>query len=241
MLRPIELIELPSLQALKGLPRTPLKTIKTSLKRWLPLPVTYFKSWRLLFRPDSHLFTSGWFASQLQGYPCQADGSPIPWMNDAMVHFLEQRLHGDLTLFEYGSGYSTLFFGRRLKQVRAIEHVAAWQQIVQAQAPCNTTVQHQPLDYDGDYCRAIRQSGQRYDIVVVDGRDRNRCAMQAYEALSEGGVILFDDTQREKYQEGIQFLLQHGFKQLEFHGLKPVDHASGQTSVFYRPHNCLGL
>lgn len=215
--------------------------IKAALKRWFPTSMTYAKSWRLLFKRDSSLVTLGWFQSQLQGHPCRGDGSPLPWMNYSVIHFLETRLRNDLTLFEYGSGYSTLFFGQRVAEVTAVEHDSTWQQAISPQTPANARVLYQALDYDGDYCRAVAQSGQKYDLVVVDGRDRVRCTIQACDCLSPQGVILLDDSDRFKYQAGIQYLRERGFRQLDFRGLKPVDHAEGQTSLFYRPNNCLGI
>jgi hypothetical protein len=42
------------------------------------------------------------------------------------------------------------------------------------------------------YCRVVTLSGQKYDLVVVDGHDR--------------GVDLLDDTRRENSREGINHL-----------------------------------
>jgi hypothetical protein len=52
---------------------------------------------------------------------------------------------------------------------------------------------------DGDYCRAIGETGDQYDVVIVDSRDRMNCLKQSISALTSRGVILLDDSQRRRY------------------------------------------
>ena len=49
-----------------------------------------------------------------------------PWVNFAASNFLESILRPEMRVFEYGSGGSTLFYGKRVQQVVAIEHDPAW-------------------------------------------------------------------------------------------------------------------
>ena len=77
--------------------------------------------------------------------------------------------------------------------------------------------------------------------MVVDGRDRPRCAMNAPAALKPGGVIHWDNSERASYAEGIAFLANSGFRRLDFSGLGPVGAYAWRTSIFYKPDNCLGI
>ena len=53
-------------------------------------------------------------------------GDEQPWMTYAAAEFLSGWLRKDMSVFEWGSGGSTIFFANHAKQVTAIEHEEAW-------------------------------------------------------------------------------------------------------------------
>jgi hypothetical protein len=61
------------------------------------------------------------------------------------------------------------------------------------------------------------------------------------EGLSSRGVIVWDNSDRERYQAGYDFLRGSGFRRLDFAGPGPVDFWPWCTSIFYRDHNCLQI
>ncbi len=184
---------------------------------------------------------SGWLRSFDEGQPVDAQGGPVPWMVYPAVDFLAPRLRSDMSVFEYGSGNSTLWWAARVREVVSCEHDQAWYEKIRARAPANVTMVHVPLETGGEYSRKVGEYRDAFDIVVVDGRDRVNCAINALPALKAGGVILFDDTYRVEYQEGYDALERAGFRKLDFVGLAPVFNQYGQTGLFYRPGNCLGI
>ena len=176
-----------------------------------------------------------------RGYPCRTNGEAIPWMNYPVIDFLEHRLHRDMKLFEYGSGFSTSFYAKRVSHVSSVEYDLAWFEQVNSAIPDNVTLIYHEQDVDGAYCRAIQGSGERYDVVIVDGRDRVNCVMQSIPALSESGVIILDDSERPRYADAFTYALEHGFRIMEFEGLKPTKLKPAKTSIFYREKNCLEI
>lgn len=64
---------------------------------------------------------------------------------------------------------------------------------------------------------------------------------EAIHALKAGGVIVLDDSGRDYYQKGIDFLLQEGFKKIPFRGMKPGSRDIHETTVFYREDNLFNL
>src|SRR3954447_6175598 len=54
----------------------------------------------------------------------------IPWFSYAAIDFLENFLQPHMTVCEYGSGGSTLFFSRRVKSVVSIEDNRTWFDLV---------------------------------------------------------------------------------------------------------------
>ena len=80
-----------------------------------------------------------------------------------------------------------------------------------------------------------------FDMVMIDGRDRVNCCKYAVEALNDEGVILFDDSDREAYNDGYSFLKTNGFKELPFWGMVPELTMKAKTSIFYRKKNWLNI
>jgi protein-L-isoaspartate O-methyltransferase len=202
------------------------------------------KLWKykaLLINKDSYLQLTGWKESVRKGYPCKEDGSEVPWMNYPMISLLEKRLNKDLTIFEYGSGYSTIFFARLAKSIDSIEYDEKWFELIKLKVPDNAKVYFVDKDVDGKYCRSIDLTGKNYDIVIVDGRDRVNCIKQAVEKLTERGVIILDDSERERYKEGIEYAVQKGFSTLELVGMKPGSFGIHNTMIIYRSGNCFNI
>lgn len=219
------------------------KSIVKSTKRYIPNKlIAYLKALKLLVKSDSYLLSTGLIKSYERGYPCRKDGSPLPWMNYAIITFLEERLKKEFKIFEYGSGYSTLFFSSLVDRVVSVEYSQDWYEKLKKQITSDRIkLIYQKYQENGEYCRLIEREGETFDIVVIDGRDRVRCALNSISALSEKGVIIFDDTTRDRYQEVFDFLFKQGFKKIDFEGIQPAGFKLARTSIFYRTDNCLGI
>lgn len=216
--------------------------IKQNIEKLFPVQALRYRAYHNLIRnPNSYLHLTGWMQSLKERRPMDHDGNPIPWMSFSAVRFLEERLTSDLNLFEYGSGYSTRFYAERVRSVISLEYDKSWFDIIQSQVPSNAKILFQEKDVDGAYCRAIGTTGERFDVVIVDGRDRVNCVKQGIEHLTPKGVVLLDDSQRERYQEAIAFAKQRGFKALNLEGLKATGVELDRTTLFYREGNCLGV
>lgn len=216
-----------------------LKAVSPELFNFLRLTSFIIK---LIFYPDSYLNLTGFLRSSTLGKPVSKDNEPLPWMNYSVIEFLKQRLNKNMVLFEYGSGYSTLFFSKLVKKVVSVECNKDWYELISKEGLNENIISlYQELDYDGKYCTKINETDDKYQVVVIDGRDRIRCAINAVKNLSEDGVIIFDDTHRERYIEGCDCLLKIGFKKLDFEGLKPIGFSLHKTSIFYKKVNCFSI
>lgn len=197
--------------------------------------------YRALFSSKySYLNVTGWRESVRRGYPCRSDGSEVPWMNYSMISFLEDRLTKELTLFEYGSGFSTLFYSRLVGTVYSVENDARWFEEMHKKLPANASIFFVEADENGNYAGAIERVDP-VDIVIVDGRDRVNCLERAISKLTERGVIVLDDSNRSRYQMAYSIAMDAGFRVLDLDGIKPTGFELHRSSLFYRPSNCLGL
>ena len=192
-------------------------------------------------RKSSHLKDVGWFDSFRLGVPIDGTGKPVPWMTYSSISFLEKRINSNMTVFEYSCGNSTLWWANRVKKLISCEHDRSWYDRMIKLIPRNVELHQIDLEYGGAYCRKVSEYPQAFDIIVIDGRDRNNCAKNCLNALKKNGVIIWDNSDRETYTEGYNYLLQNGFKRLDFEGMGPVNVYAWCTSIFYREDNCLNL
>ncbi len=189
----------------------------------------------------SGLLDDGWFNSFNSKQSIDKNGEPIPWCTYPFIKFTEPRLSRDFSVFEFGSGNSTLWYAKRVKNIIAVENDKEWFNIISSNLPSNAQIIFKKLDYDGEYCRTVLDHSVRFNLIIIDGRDRVNCVKNSINRLTENGVIIFDNSDLPQYKEGVNFLIANGFKKLDFIGLSPVTPHNNCTSVFYKQLNCLGI
>lgn len=187
---------------------------------------------------SSALVSEGWYRSYYAKQPVDNQGHAIPWYTYAAIHFLEERLKPTFRVFEYGCGNSTIWYSKRVSSVVAVEHDSDWVTRIAARTPPNALVIHQPL-HNG-YVEEITEHGI-FDLVVIDGRRRPECGLLALQALGPQGVIVWDNSERQRYADAISRIRAAGFRQISFQGMMPIAAYSSQTSILYRPSNCLEI
>lgn len=166
-------------------------------------------------------------------------GLDLPWWTfdaiDQVDDFLRKR--GGARVFEYGSGASTIWLGKRAGEVVSIEHDDTWFPVVQSKLPNTANVRHRlvPADPvrqdDGrygstkpgwsdrsfrSYVHAIDDETGDFDVIVIDGRGRVACLEHAASRLATGGMIVFDNSNRPPYRAAIE---RSGLRYRELSGL----------------------
>jgi len=192
----------------------------------------------LSLRCHGSLKEDGWFRSVSESASVDAADNPIPWLCYPAVRFLEKRITPEMAVFEFGSGYSTLWWSRRVRKVIACEANEKWHIEIRRLAPTNTEV---VFAKEEDYPSTIALYPAAFDVVVIDGGDRVACAPAAVAGLNQHGVIIWDDTERPEYESGFDFLRQCGFARIEFSGMGPLVNIAKETSIFYRPENIFAI
>ena len=192
-------------------------------------------------KDEGFLKESGWIQSRLQKASMDANGEAIPWMTYSMIYLLMEKLEENMKIFEYGAGASSLFFAKRVKRLVSVEHDKEWVERLRPKLPSHAELVEIALEYGGEYCRYIHETKERFDLIVVDGRDRVNCCKQAVYALTESGVIILDNADRSRYAEGIDFLRTQGFRMIKFWGMAPMSPQLTCTALFYRKNNCFEI
>lgn len=187
------------------------------------------------------LFGTGWFKSFYSGLPVSGDGRPLPWFTYSSIMFLQERIHSMMDVFEYGCGCSSHWWANRVRSVTSCEHDKLWYEKISKSVPKNLSLHYIELVRGGTYCQFINTFKNTFDIIVIDGRDRVNCSYNCLNALKAGGVIIWDNSDRQEYSEGYEFLKNKGFKKIDFAGMGPVVPHGWCTSIFYKTDNCFGI
>jgi len=173
----------------------------------------------------------------------------LPWMNLEVCDWLSSYLKKDMKLFEWGSGGSTFFYANLVEEVISIEYDEGYYEIVKKQlqnrekenvllnlVPPQETgemVSFAPLhvgSYFDNYVASIDKYSDRYfDVIVVDGRQRNQCFKRALKKVKEGGIIVFDNFERDIYNKSQYY---DNLSYTMYEGLMPFNFVIGSTAIF---------
>ena len=196
----------------------------------------------ILLHPESYLKKMGW-ASSVLTKESVVQNNPAPWVTYSFLHFFERKVRRDFKVFEYGSGNSTLWLSQRVSEVVSVEHDERWYTKMHDKMPSNVKYLYHSLTYGGSYSQEVLkvEYAGKFDIVFVDGRDRARCLQNCLSALKEDGVVILDNAERQYYKAGTDFLIENGFRRIDFVGMGPVNIGAWSTAIFYRPNNCLRM
>lgn len=195
----------------------------------------------LSYGHKGYLASIGWFTAFDTHQAVDKTGNPIPWVTYSFIDFIKTRLNNTQTIFEYGSGNSTIFYAKKVKKVVSVEHDEAWYNKIVKEKAANAEMIFTALEKGGEYSKKAMLLDEKFEIIIVDGRDRVNCCKNSVDALTANGVLVLDDSEREIYQEAREFLNDKGFKELPFTGISPGLFYNKTTSVFYKAANCLNI
>lgn len=140
-------------------------------------------------RYHSFLADVGWFRSWSERHPVDRNGCPLPWFTYPAISFLERRLKPEMTVFEYGCGNSTFWLAGHVGSLLSCEHDATWYEKVKSTLPDNVQL---ALREGDEYVQAAHESRGKFDIIVIDGRQRVKCILACVPALKNDGVIIVE-------------------------------------------------
>jgi hypothetical protein len=189
-----------------------------------------------------YLKDTGWNLSVRNRLPVDSSNNELPWLTYSAIHFLDDRIENHFSIFEYGSGHSTIWLSRRAASIVSVEHDREWYDRMKEKFSdySNITYKYKSLVTDA-YVNEILQYNSAFDVIMIDGRERVKCSLNSLGALKSDGIIIWDNSERPSYQDGFEFLMKNGFKRLDFRGLGPIMTFEWCTSVFYRKNNCLNI
>ncbi len=206
--------------------------------------ITHPSSLRMILslKESGYLKEEGWFKSFELKQPLDKNDNPIPWFTYPAIEFLKGRLSKEFSVFEYGCGNSTLFFSERIKEIISVETNPEWYNKIKLKLKSNCNLilyDNKPVDYN--YEEIIKQFDKKFDIIVIDAIKRNEVMKVAVDYVKSNGVIILDNSDIDEYKPGIEYLIEKGFKKLDFWGIQAGYFNKTCTTIFYKSHNCLDI
>ncbi len=71
-----------------------------------------------------------------------------------------------------------------------------------------------------------------FDVIIIDGMAREACAQIASDRIKPGGIIVFDNSDRDEYACAYQHLSDQGFARIDYWGPGPINAYEWCTSIF---------
>ena len=189
-----------------------------------------------------------YFASVKNGEYLDKAGNYVPWFTFPAVEAIKNWDLSSKRVFEYGAGYSTLFWAARAKEVISIEHHPGWHEKISKLAPMNARIILAAITQKADeyhptpetrqqfrqYAEAIRGFGT-FDVIVVDGyaksRVRYQCAQACLPQLAANGLIILDNS--DWLPATARYLRRAGLIEVDLSGPVPGNEYCQTTSLFF--------
>lgn len=161
--------------------------------------------------------------------PCDLTRSPLPWYTYPAIEYLVQFDFSNASVFEYGLGNSTLFWGERAKDVTSVEHNTEWFLKWKDNVPQNIDLIYS--NCKEDYVASIMKNDAKYDLIVIDGIYRVSCSQIASNYLKKGGLIILDNS--DWHTTAASILRTEGLLQVDMFGFGPINDYTWATSLFF--------
>ena len=148
-------------------------------------------------------------------YPCYEWLDSIDWTGSKV--------------FEFGTGYSTVWWQNKKVDYYGVEDDGEWyQRIIKLINGKQLKVKYE-IDLK-KYMKTIYDYDFKFDVIVIDGQVRFDCIKPALEKIKDNGMIIFDNSDWHKSCK--EELDKTDLIPIHFHGFKPI-HVDSETTSCY--------
>lgn len=151
----------------------------------------------------------------------------MPWYTLPCLQWLEKQDVKNWNVFEYGCGYSTIWWTKNCNIVNSVDDNKGWV----------LTIGSIWMDDEEGYVKCIEGNHflreiKKYDCIIVDGEWREECVEFCRPFLKPGGFLIVDNYNQEGFPSAdkIDSLLEGWTKQV----FKQYNHSSWSTAVFQK-------
>lgn len=150
----------------------------------------------------------------------------MPWYTKPALEWLKKQDVNKWNVFEYGAGYSTIWWRLNANILKSVEHDFRWATAMGA---------NWKKDKE-QYIECFGGSKMLYDCIIVDGEWRLDCVLNCEPWLKPGGFMIIDNWGQEDFPEEAcnaaeEFLV--GWTKTLY---KQANHSRWCTAIFQKPN-----
>lgn len=127
---------------------------------------------------------------------------PVPFMEPGEIKALQELIdeRKPTSVLEWGSGGSTLYWPAMYPEIDwvTIEHDRKFFDAIVDRLPGNVTF----FRLDFPMYHELWEDLGRFDLIIVDGRERVKCLNTSRDLLSPNGAVVLHDSARKRYAPG---------------------------------------
>lgn len=192
--------------------------------------------------PDRALWVLNYIEDTLGGHeafecklPVDRHKCPLPWYTYPAIEYLQQCDFSKCDIFEFGSGNSSRFWSIRARTITSVESDHHWYGSGIKQLSSNQTLLLRTEMEE--YVNTIHHHDTFYDVIVIDGKYRYNCTVEALKRIKSSGIIILDNA--DWFPNTAKLLRDNTFTEVDFIGTGPINSYAWCTSVFFKQaHEC---
>ncbi len=171
----------------------------------------------------------------IRNWECIDSGrNPIPWYTYPAIEFLAHLDMSRFSIFEYGSGNSTLYWATRAKHVTSVEDDENWYSKIKNDIK-NLKLRNVSYFLEKEPMKYWTMAEENHDIIIVDGKYRRDCIEHLYKIGWQGVMLILDNS--DWYPSSVLFIRENlQWVQVDFHGFGPINDYSWTTTIFINPN-----
>jgi hypothetical protein len=168
----------------------------------------------------------GFLESSKNNVPVSGDGEIMPLYTYPCYEYLRSITWTESNIFEFGCGYSSIWWGNQKANVHGVESEQSWVDRINPSGQFKISVEENVYNYT----TSIYEHNILFDVIIIDGMYRYDCVEPSLECLADGGMIVVDNS--DWHTNTKELLDQSALLPIHFHGFKPI-HVDTETTSCY--------
>ena len=171
---------------------------------------------RYLFYTNKLLFKKGLVKSIRKRNPILVNSLPIPWLTHPFIEYISKLNLRNLSMVEFGSGNSTIFFSKIVKDIESFEYNEDFIYYLQKKHNYQGVIHLVEENY------ASKIEDFKKDIIFIDGFNRNGIILNLLEYISFNKetppTLIIIDNPDFINQDLLNNLLKFSYIRVDFYG-----------------------
>jgi len=158
-------------------------------------------------------------------YTDTESGLIMPWYTLPCLHWLKTMDISRWSIFEYGSGYSTIWFRLNCDKLISVDSDERWAKAMSSYYVPQTM----------PYIESPLASKRIYDCLVIDGVHREACVQVSKETIKSNGYLIIDNWGQEDFPPDACERTLELLKDWPYQIFAQPNHSTWKTAVFVKP------